>query len=161
MSDIVFKPIGQVKAQFSDVDIRAENKNLVGELEIYAEFEPALEGIDGYSHLFVLGYFDRLRADQIGPLQLKPRRLVNRGFKLDELPLLGVFALDSPTRPNPIGLTLVRLLERQGRFLKVSGLDYFDGTPILDIKGYRPNYRAEEFSVPDWYKKLQDARGHI
>ncbi len=161
MSDIVFKPIGQVKAQFSDVDIRAENKNLVGELEIYAEFEPALEGIDGYSHLFVMGYFDRLRADQIGPLQLKPRRLVNRGFKLEELPLLGVFALDSPTRPNPIGLTLVRLLERQGRFLKVSGLDYFDGTPILDIKGYRPNYRAEEFSVPDWYKKLQDARGHI
>lgn len=161
MSDIVFKPIGQVKAQFPDVDIRAENKNLVGELEIYAEFEPALEGIDGYSHLFVLGYFDRLRADQIGPLQLKPRRLVNRGFKLEELPLLGVFALDSPTRPNPIGLTLVRLLERQGRFLKVSGLDYFEGTPILDIKGYRPNYRAEEFSVPDWYKRLQDARGHI
>jgi tRNA-Thr(GGU) m(6)t(6)A37 methyltransferase TsaA len=161
MSDIVFKAIGQVKAQFSDVDIRAENKNLVGELEIYAEFEPALEGIDGYSHLFVLGYFDRLRADQIGPLQLKPRRLVNRGFKLEELPLLGVFALDSPTRPNPIGLTLVRLLERQGRFLKVSGLDYFDGTPILDIKGYRPNYRAQEFSVPDWYKTLQDARGHI
>jgi len=161
MSDIVFKPIGQVKAQFPDVDIRAENKNLVGELEIYAEFEPALEGIDGYSHLFVLGYFDRLRPDQIGPLQIKPRRLVNRGFKLEELPLLGVFALDSPTRPNPIGLTLVRLLERQGRFLKVSGLDYFEGTPILDIKGYRPNYRAEEFSVPDWYKRLQDARGHI
>ena len=161
MSDFVFKPIGQVKAQFSGVDIRAENKNLVGELEIYAEFEPALEGIDGYSHLFVFGYFDRLRPDQIGPLQVKPRRLVNRGFKLEELPLLGVFALDSPTRPNPIGLTLVRLLERQGRFLKVSGLDYFDGTPILDIKGYRPDYRADEFSVPDWYKKLQDARGHI
>jgi tRNA (Thr-GGU) A37 N-methylase len=86
---------------------------------------------------------------------------VNRGFKLEDLPLLGVFALDSPTRPNPIGLTLVHLLGRQGRLLKVSGLDYFDGTPILDIKGYRPNYRAEEFSVPDWYKNLQDARGHI
>ena len=161
MSEILFKPIGQVKAQLSESDIRAEHKDLAGELEIYAEFEAALEGIDGYSHLFVLGYFDRLRADQIGPLQLKPRRLITRGFKLEELPLLGVFALDSPTRPNPIGLTLVRLLERQGRFLKVSGLDYFDGTPILDIKGYRPNYRAEEFSVPDWYKKLQDARGHI
>jgi tRNA (Thr-GGU) A37 N-methylase len=80
---------------------------------------------------------------------------------LEELPSLGVFALDSPTRPNPIGLTLVRLLGRQGRFLKVSGLDFFDGTPILDIKGYRPTYRADEFSVPDWYKKLQDARGHI
>jgi tRNA (L-threonylcarbamoyladenosine(37)-C2) methyltransferase TrmO-like protein len=104
---------------------------------------------------------DRLRRDQIGPLQVKPRRLVNRGLKLEDLPLLGVFALDSPTRPNPIGLTLVRLLGRQGRFLNVSGLDYFDATPILDIKGYRPTYRVGEFDVPDWYKKLQDARGHI
>lgn len=161
MSEIIFTPIGEVKTRSSEEDIRGEGKDVAGELEIYAEFEPALEGIDGYSHLFVLAYFDRLRRDQIGPLQVKPRRLVNRGFKLEDLPLLGVFALDSPTRPNPIGLTLVRLLGRQGRFLKVSGLDYFDGTPILDIKGYRPNYRVDEFSVPDWYKKLQDARGHI
>lgn len=161
MPEIIFKPIGQIKAHFADSDIRAEAKDLEGELEIYPEFEPALEGIDGYSHLFVLAYFDRLRPDQIGPLQVKPRRLVNRGFNLDELPLLGVFALDSPTRPNPIGLTLVRFLGRQGRLLKVAGLDFFDGTPILDIKGYRPSYRVDEFSVPDWYKKLQDARGHI
>ena len=161
MSEIVFKPIGQVKAEFSESDVRAEGRDLTGELEIYSEFEDALAGIDGYSHLFVLGYFDRLRSDQIGPLQVKPRRLVNKGFKLEELPLLGVFALDSPTRPNPIGLTLIRLLERNGRFLKVSGLDLFDGTPILDIKGYRPTYRVDEFTVPDWYKKLQDAHGHI
>ena len=161
MSEIVFKPIGQIKAQFSEGDIRAESKDLVGDLEIYPEFEPALAGIDGYSHLFVLAYFDRLRADQIGPLQVRPRRLVNRGFKLEDLPLLGVFALDSPTRPNPIGLTLVRLLGRQGRILKVSGLDFFNGTPIIDVKGYRPTYRVDEFTVPDWYKKLQDARGHI
>ena len=161
MSEIVFQPIGQVKGEFSEADIRAESKDLEGELEIYPEFEPALEGIDGYSHLFILAYFDRLRADQIGPLQVKPRRLVNRGFKLEELPLLGVFALDSPTRPNPIGLTLVRLLARQGRFLKVAGLDFFDGTPILDIKGYRPSYRVDEFSVPDWHKMMQDSAGHI
>jgi len=161
MSEIVFKPIGHVKAAFAETDVRAENKDLIGELEIYADYEPALAGIEGYSHLFVLAFFDRLRPDQIGPLQVKPRRLVNRGFKLEDLPLLGVFALDSPTRPNPIGLTLVRLVERHGRFLKVSGLDLFDGTPILDIKGYRPTYRVDEFTVPDWYKKLQDARGHI
>jgi tRNA-Thr(GGU) m(6)t(6)A37 methyltransferase TsaA len=161
MPEIVFKPIGQIKARFADSDIRAEAKDLEGELEVFPEFEPALEGIDGYSHLFVLAYFNRLRPDQIGPLQVKPRRLVNRGFKLDELPLLGVFALDSPTRPNPIGLTLVRFLERRGRFLKVTGLDFFDGTPILDIKGYRPSYRVDDFSLPDWHKKLQDAHGHI
>lgn len=161
MSEIILKAIGQVKTLASEAEIRGESKDVEAELEIFPEFEAALEGIDGYTHLFVLGYFHKLRPDQIGPLQVKPRRLVNRGFKLEDLPLLGVFALDSPTRPNPIGLTLVRLLERQGRFLKVSGLDFFDGTPILDIKGYRPEYRADDFDLPAWYKKLKDAHGHI
>jgi tRNA-Thr(GGU) m(6)t(6)A37 methyltransferase TsaA len=161
MPEIVFRPVGRINARYSDSAIRTEDKNLEGELEIFPEFESALEGIDGYSHLFVIAYFDRLRPDQIGPLQVKPRRLVNRGFKLDELPLLGVFALDSPTRPNPIGLTLARFLGRHGRFLNVAGLDFFDGTPILDIKGYGPGYRVDEFSVPDWHKKLQDSTGHI
>jgi tRNA-Thr(GGU) m(6)t(6)A37 methyltransferase TsaA len=161
MSEIEFKAIGKVRTRASESDIRGELKDVEAELEIYPEFEAALEGIDGYSHLFVLGYFHKLRPDQIGPLQVKPRRLVKRGFKLEDLPALGVFALDSPTRPNPIGLTLVRLVSRQGRRLKVTGIDFFDGTPILDIKGYRPEYRADEFDLPDWYKKLNDAHGHI
>jgi tRNA-Thr(GGU) m(6)t(6)A37 methyltransferase TsaA len=161
MSEIMFKAIGQVKNQTSEADIHGESEDVEAELEIFPEFEAALEGIDGYSHLFVLGYFHNLRPNQIGPLQVKPRRLVNRGFKLEELPVLGVFALDSPTRPNPIGLTLVRLVSRQGRHLKVRGIDFFDGTPILDIKGYRPEYRAEQFELPEWYKKLMDAQGHI
>ena len=161
MSEIAFKAIGQVKVQASEADIRSESKEIEAELEIFPEFEAALEGIDGYSHLFVLGYFHKLRPDQIGPLQVKPRRLVQKGFKLEDLPLLGVFALDSPTRPNPIGLTLVQFVGRQSRYLKVKGIDFFDGTPILDIKGYRPEYRVEKFELPDWYKKLQDAGGHI
>jgi len=161
MSEITFKAIGQVKLQAPEADIRGESKDVEAELEIFPEFEPALEGIDGYSHLFVLGYFHKLRPDQIGPLQVKPRRLVQKGFKLEDLPLLGVFALDSPTRPNPIGLTLVQFVGRQTRYLKVRGIDFFDGTPILDIKGYRPEYRVERFELPAWYKKLQDDRGHI
>jgi tRNA (adenine37-N6)-methyltransferase len=161
MSQVLFKPIGVVRTQASETDIRSESKEIEAEREIFPEFEPALEGIDGYSHLFVLGYFNKLRPDQISPLQVKPVRLVNRGFKLEELPVLGVFSLDSPTRPNPIGLTLVRFISREGRRLKVRGIDFFDGTPILDIKAYRPEYRADEFDVPEWYKKLKDARGHI
>jgi len=161
MSEILFKSIGEVRTRAVEADIQGEKKEVEGELEIYPEFESALEGIDGYSHLFVLCYFDRLRKEQIGPLQVKPKRLVKRGFKLEDLPVLGVFALDSPTRPNPIGLTLVRFLGRQGRQLRVRGLDYFDGTPILDIKGYRPDYRVDEFDVPDWYKQLKDEHGHI
>ena len=158
--EIKFKPIGMIRTKASDADVR-ESGDRDGEVEIYPEFAEGLEGIDGYSHLFVLVYFDRLRPTQIGPLKVKPRGLLRRGFKLEELPLLGVFALDSPTRPNPIGLTLVRLLRREGNRLFVQGLDFFDRTPILDIKGYRPNYRADDFTLPDWFRKLADDRGHV
>ena len=103
MSEIIFKPIGQVITQASEDEIRGEGKDINATLEIFPEFAAALEGLDGYSHLFVLCYFHKLRADQIGPLQVRPTRLLKRGFKPEELPVLGVFALDSPTRPNPIG----------------------------------------------------------
>lgn len=158
--EIKFKPIGIIRTKANDIEVR-EAGDRVGELEIYPEFAEGLDGIDGYSHLFVLVYFDRLRPEQIGPLKVKPRGLLRRGFTLEELPLLGVFALDSPTRPNPIGLTLVRLLRREGNRLFVQGLDFFDRTPILDIKGYRPNYRADDFTLPEWFRKLADDKGHV
>jgi tRNA-Thr(GGU) m(6)t(6)A37 methyltransferase TsaA len=157
---IELKPIGVVKVNASDGEIKAESE-IEGELEIYPEFADGLDGIDGYSHLFAIVYLDRLRPEQIGPLKVKPRRLVRKGFKLEELPLLGVFALDSPTRPNPIGLTLVRLIKREGNRLRVQGLDFFDGTPILDIKGYNPDYRAESYTLPQWYTRLMNKKAHI
>ena len=160
MNDIKFKPIGLVHTKGSDAEV-GEKGNLEGELEIYLEFAEGLQGIDGHSHLFVLVYFDRLRPEQIGPLQVKPRGLLRRGFKLEELPLLGVFALDSPTRPNPIGLSLVRLIKREGNRIFVQGLDFFDGTPILDIKGYRPQYCTDSYVMPDWFRALADEKGYV
>ncbi|MBI4525057.1 MAG: tRNA (N6-threonylcarbamoyladenosine(37)-N6)-methyltransferase TrmO [Deltaproteobacteria bacterium] len=159
--EILFKPVGVVRIKATEQEIKTESREVEGVLEIYPEFEPALEGLEGYSHLFVISYFHELRPDQIGPLQVKPKRLVQRGFRLEDLPVLGVFALDSPTRPNPIGLTLVRLVRREGCRLIVSGLDYFDGTPILDIKGYRPEYRTDESTLPEWYLKFMNSQGHI
>lgn len=158
--DITFKPIGMTHTKGSDAEVR-EKGGLEGELEIFPEFADGLEGIDGYSHLFVIVYFDRLRPEQIGPLKVKPRGLLKHGFKLEELPLLGVFALDSPTRPNPIGLTLVRVVKREGNRILVQGLDFFDGTPILDIKGYRPQYRADDYLLPDWYRRLAEEAGQV
>ena len=158
--DIIFKPIGITHTHGSDAEIRGRG-DLEGELEIFPEFADGLDGIDGYSHLFVIAYFDRLRPEQIGPLKVKPRGLLRRGYKLEELPLLGVFALDSPTRPNPIGLTLVRVRKREGNRIIEQGLDFFDRTPILDIKGYRPQYRADEYSLPEWYLKLAGERGDV
>ena len=158
--EIRFRPIGVVHTKAGDDDVK-EKGDQEGELEIFPEFAEGLDGIEGYSPLFVLVYFDLLRPEQIGPLKVRPRALLRRGFSLDNLPELGVFALDSPTRPNPIGLTLVRILRRDGNRIVVSGLDFFDGTPILDIKTYRNQYRANEFTVPDWLRKLADATGHV
>jgi tRNA-Thr(GGU) m(6)t(6)A37 methyltransferase TsaA len=93
-------------------------------LNVLPEFELGLTDIDGFSHLFVLWAFDR-----------------SQGFELlgtppsDDRPH-GVFATRSPRRPNPIGLTVVKLLRREGNLLHVQGVDMLDGTPILDIKPY-------------------------
>jgi len=126
---------------------------------IFPEFKEASDGLEGFSHIFVLSFLDRLKAEQIGSLKVRPRRPLRKGYKLEELPLVGVFALDSPTRPNQIGLSLVRLLRREGRKLVVLGLDCFDGTPVLDIKPYRDDYRAEQYELAEWYRKLREKAG--
>jgi tRNA-Thr(GGU) m(6)t(6)A37 methyltransferase TsaA len=102
-----------------------------GVLDILPEFEPGLTDIEGFSHLFVLWMFDR-----------------SSGFELlgtppsDNRPH-GVFATRSPRRPNPIGLTVVELLQRDGPRLHVRGVDMLDGTPILDIKPYLSSVAPE------------------
>ena len=95
-----------------------------GVLEIRSDLEPGLADIEGFSHLFVLWAFHR-----------------SEGFELVARPpsdnrTHGVFATRSPRRPNPIGLTVVELLYREGRLLHVRGIDMLEGTPILDIKPY-------------------------
>jgi len=157
----VLKPVGIVHTNSSDVQIKEENKEIEAIVEIFAEFEEALEGLDGYSHIFLLSYLNKLRPDQVGPLKVKPKRATKRGFKLEDLPTLGVFALDSPTRPNPIGLTLVHLLKRHGRKLFVAGIDLFDSTPIIDIKPYQPDYQVNNYTMPEWYLQLMDKKGHV
>jgi tRNA-Thr(GGU) m(6)t(6)A37 methyltransferase TsaA len=158
---IVLKPIGVVHTNASDKQVKEEHMEIEATVEVFPEFEKALQGLDGYSHLFIMSYLHKLRPEQIGPLKVKPRRATKRGFKLEELPTLGVFALDSPTRPNPIGLTLVRLLKIQGGRLFVSGIDLFDGTPVIDIKPYQPDYEAKKYSMPEWYLKIMNKSGHV
>jgi len=153
--DIVLQPIGLVRTSASKDDVRLRSKESEAIIEIRPEFQEALDGLEGFSHIFVISYFDQLRPEQIGPLRVKPRRLLLKGFSLEELPMVGVFAIDSPTRPNPIGLSLVRLVKIDGKKLIVRGLDCFDGTPVLDIKPYRPDYRAEDYELAHWYRTLR------
>ncbi len=103
-----------------------------GVLEILPEFEAGLKDVEGFSHLFVLWVFDRVD-----------------GFELVGMPPTdrqphGVFATRSPRRPNPIGLTVVELLRRDGGALHVRGVDMLDGTPILDIKPYMSSIPQEK-----------------
>ena len=128
-------PIGYVKSPYQNT--REIPKGLgakheaEGVLEILAEFELGLTDIEGFSHLIVIWAFDR-----------------SEGFSLlgtppsDNRPH-GVFATRSPRRPNPIGLTVVELVGREGLALRVRGVDMLDGTPILDIKPYLSNVPPE------------------
>jgi tRNA-Thr(GGU) m(6)t(6)A37 methyltransferase TsaA len=133
---VTMEPIGYVKSPFRNA--KAIPKGLgakhdaEGVLEIRVELEAGLTDIDGFSHLIVIWVFDR-----------------SEGFELlgtppsDNRPH-GVFATRSPRRPNPIGLTVVELLDRDGPRLRVRGVDTLDGTPILDIKPYLSNVPPEK-----------------
>ena len=102
-----------------------------GVIEIEPQFEAGLADIEGFSHLFVVWVFDRSEGYEL--LGTPP---------IDDRPH-GVFATRSPRRPNPIGLTVVELLGREGRRLRVRGVDMLDGTPVLDLKPYLSSIPAE------------------
>ena len=95
-----------------------------GVLEIRAELEAGLADIEGFSHLYVIWTFDRAEGFDLAVTPPTDNRAH------------GVFATRSPRRPNPIGLTVVELLSRDGPLLRVRGIDMLEGTPILDIKPY-------------------------
>jgi tRNA (adenine37-N6)-methyltransferase len=155
MESVSLKPIGVVHRSDSDEEVKQDFPGREAVIEIYPHFREGLDGLEGYSHLFVLGHFHKLRPEQIGPLKVQPRRMLQFGLGADQLPWVGVFALSSPTRPNPIGLSLVQLLRiESGGKLLVRGLEYFDGTPVLDIKPYQSAYRAEEYRLPRWATEL-------
>lgn len=103
-----------------------------GTIELLRQFEPGLKDIEGFSHLFVLWEFDR--AEGMDLIATPPT---------DEKRPHGVFATRSPRRPNPIGLTVVELLGRDGLSLHVRGVDMLDRTPVLDIKPYLSSIPAE------------------
>jgi tRNA-Thr(GGU) m(6)t(6)A37 methyltransferase TsaA len=136
MKTWTMRTVGYVRSPFADVTeiptgLGAQH-DAEGVLEILPEYEAGLTDIEGFSHLIVLWVFDR-----------------SAGFELVSTPPSddrphGVFASRTPGRPNPLGLSVVRLLSRAGRCLTVMGVDMLDGTPILDIKPYLSNVPAEE-----------------
>jgi tRNA-Thr(GGU) m(6)t(6)A37 methyltransferase TsaA len=130
------RPIGYVRSPYTDTKSIPKGlgarHDVEGILDILPEFEAGLTDIEGFSHLFVIWAFDRSEGfDLIGnpPSDERPH---------------GVFATRSPRRPNPIALTVIELLGREGGKLHVRGVDMLDGTPILDIKPYLSSIPAEK-----------------
>ncbi|MET1160299.1 MAG: tRNA (N6-threonylcarbamoyladenosine(37)-N6)-methyltransferase TrmO [Thermoprotei archaeon] len=155
MNEIILKPIGVVRTSASDDVVRNSLTGVEGYIEIYPEYSVGLDGIEGFSHIIVIAYLHKTSEDHRKVLRVKHRKLVRLGLvSLNELPEVGVFATDSPHRPNPIALTIVELIERRGNILYVKGLDLFDGTPVLDIKPYTPDRIIENPRVPEWYMRI-------
>jgi len=130
------RPIGHVRSPYSQTSqipkgLGAKH-DAEGELEILPEFEAGLTDIEGFSHLYIIWAFDRSEGFQ---LMGKPPS--------DDRPH-GVFATRSPRRPNPIALSVVELLGREGCRLRVRGVDMLDGTPVLDIKPYLSSVPEEK-----------------
>lgn len=129
-------PIGFVRSPYNDTKSIPKGLGVrhdaEGILEILPEFEPGLTDIEGFSHLFVIWAFDRSEGYNLfgtSPTDDRPH---------------GVFATRSPRRPNPIALTVVELLRRDGPNLHVRGLDMLDGTPVLDLKPYMSSVPTEK-----------------
>jgi tRNA-Thr(GGU) m(6)t(6)A37 methyltransferase TsaA len=140
-------PIGRVVNGIEyPSDVRWET--ITSEVVIASQLVEALDGIDGFSHILIIFYLHRVDEDRRSLLKVHPENK-------EELPLVGVFATRSPVRPNPIGVTVVQLLEHQENVLKVLGLDAYDGTPVLDIKPYlRRGDLIEEATTPNWLLRL-------
>ena len=140
--EFIMKPIGILHSPFIEKDqtpIQPTRSSVSGWVEVFPEFTEGLEGLEGFSHIILLYVFHQ--SDK---------------FSLRVIPFLddqvhGLFATRFPYRPNPIGLSIVRLLARRENILEIEGADMLDGTPLLDIKPYVPDFDVHANVKTGWY----------
>jgi tRNA-Thr(GGU) m(6)t(6)A37 methyltransferase TsaA len=129
---ITFEPIGIIHSPFTDLaDMPIQptgEKAAEGTLEIYPAFRDALADLEGFSHIYALYFFHKVNGWQPKVVPF-----------LDKQPR-GLFSTRAPRRPNPIGLSLLKILAVEGGSVRVAGVDILDGTPLLDIKPYIPGF---------------------
>ncbi|PVX27162.1 MAG: tRNA (N6-threonylcarbamoyladenosine(37)-N6)-methyltransferase TrmO [Candidatus Bathyarchaeum sp.] len=139
------KPVGVVRTQAVGKEVR--DKNVVSKIVFREDYIEALEGIEEFSHMFVLFWLHEMSDTDRGIMKVHPRGR-------SDMPLLGVFATRSPHRPNPIGLTRVKILKTEQNVVTVQGLDAYDGTPVLDVKPFDSWDTTKDFKVAEWWMKL-------
>jgi tRNA-Thr(GGU) m(6)t(6)A37 methyltransferase TsaA len=140
--EFVMHPIGEIHSPFNDkrdTPIQPSRSTARGQVEVYPAYAAGLHDLDGFSHIILLYVFHR-----------------SDGYRLVVTPFLdheehGLFATRYPARPNPIGLSIVRLLAVHDHILEIEGVDVLDGTPLLDIKPYLPDFDAQTDVRTGWY----------
>ena len=143
LEPVTYRPIGVIHTPFTDVDgmpiqpIAAAG--IRGTIDLDPGFAAGLLGLDGFSHLILLYHLHQVRAP----------RLTVTPF-LDDRPH-GIFATRSPARPNPVGLSTVRLVRVVGSTIEIEDVDMLDGTPLLDIKPYIPAFDDRPGARVGWF----------
>lgn len=149
--EIRFRPIGFIRTPFKKKEgtpiqpIRG--KGVVGSVELLPEYADGLSDLDGFSHIILIYHLH-----------------LSSGFKLKVIPFLddrprGLFATRAPRRPNPIGISVVRLKKIEGNILHIENMDMIDGTPLLDIKPHVPYFQEEVDYKIGWLEgKLAKAK---
>ena len=143
MKNIVIKPIGVIHSPYKKLEgmpIQAYRSDKSGKIELYKKYKKGLQDIEGFSHLIILYQFHRA----------KPYSLLKSPF-LDDRPR-GVFAMRGPSRPNYIGISIIKLIKVTGNILKVGNIDVLDGTPLLDIKPYVKKFDTRKNVKIGWLK---------
>lgn len=142
--EITLRPIGCAKNQ--EQKRFGDWADVVTDIVIDEKYKDALIGLDGYSHLIVIYWMHEVN---VCDLRHVPQE------KVGKVPEVGIFACRCPQRPNPIGVSTVKIIGIKDNIITVKGLDVIKDTPILDIKPYTPQYDAAAgIKVPDWVNEL-------
>lgn len=145
MVEIVLKSIGFVKNNVKKPRF-GNYANEVSEIIVDKKLTDALNGIDDYSHVMIVYWMDKV----------KEKVITHRPQGNPNVPVVGIFSCRCPQRPNPIAVSIVRLIGHEGNRIKVKGLDILDGTPIIDIKPHWPHYdTVDNAKIPDWVNELE------
>jgi tRNA-Thr(GGU) m(6)t(6)A37 methyltransferase TsaA len=147
MDSIKLTPIGTVRSHITEA-IDENWGNVISTIKVNTEWSPGLLGLDLFSHAVIITFLHQAFFDREKHLQRRPRNW-------SHLPLLGIFAQRAKNRPNPIGITVVKIMSILQDELVVQGLDAVDGTPVLDIKPYFLQYdHAPDPITPAWVAEI-------
>lgn len=150
---LCFTPVGIIRSEHTEPEKTPIQpcyaEDCLGRVEVFPEYAEGLRDLEGYSHIYLI----------YGHHRAGPPRLTVKPFLQDTE--RGVFSTRIPHRPNPIGLSIVRLLSREGRVLHIGGVDILDGTPLLDIKPYSRRIDCIRDTRNGWQDEVDDAEALI